>query len=95
MADLIEQWRSAALADETPRLTALAVAALAASPSPESLRGLATGASLAKGLDTGKAAALIRWGLGEKESRLHWDAVHAAGELALPELGPDLRSVID
>lgn len=95
MAELIETWRSAALADETPRLTALAVAALNAPHSAEALRDLAVGAALAQGLDAAKAAALIRWGLGEKASKLHWDAVHAAGELALPDLASDLRKVID
>jgi hypothetical protein len=84
---LCERWRDAALAAEGPLLRRAAQDAVEAGPSPASVRTLAAACSALSADELGEGlVGLVRWGLESSEADVRWDAVHAAGALALAEL---------
>ncbi|MCO5170427.1 MAG: hypothetical protein M9894_29170 [Planctomycetes bacterium] len=93
--DALASWRAEAAAVEGPAVEALGQAALDGAPDDARLRRLAVAAPL---LDLApdaraRAVALVRWGLGAGDLA-RWDAAHAAAELGLAELAPDLLALV-
>ena len=100
MSEHLDRWRARAWEDEAPILMGLVREALSSAPSPEGLRGLALGApatrregqSLSAG-EQQRALEHVRWGVAAEDAAVRWDAIHAAGELAAPDVAEPLARV--
>jgi len=92
-----DRWCEQAKAAELTFLRSLVEGSLGGAPSVSGARSLAVGASSAGDLagdERARAVALVRWALSAEDSETRWDAVHAAGELALTELLDELRRAL-
>ncbi len=95
--DAVARWRAAALEQEGAAVAARGRAALERAPDEQALRDLALAGGLVELAAATRAAAvaLVRWGLeAERPEAARWDAVHAAAELGLAELTPELERLL-